>query len=308
MKKTLLIVNPKAGKMKAKGSMFDVVETLSKSDFRVTIEITKRQGHATELARDSSGEFDLIVCVGGDGTLNEVVSGVIDSEKPLPIGYIPSGSTNDFAATLGLSKKPKDAAQDIVDGIETKLDVGLFGDKYFTYVASFGAFTSASYNTPQNVKNALGHLAYVLQGVCDIPSIRSEKLRIETDTGRVYEGSYLFGAISNTTSVGGLISLDERIVTMNDGCHELLLVKSPKNIADLNRCISAILSQNYSNSDVIELDSLSSATVTSENAIVWSLDGERAETDGSVSIRNISRAVTMILPRSTVSSSLLCSN
>ena len=304
MKRTLLIVNPRAGKMKAKGALFDIIQALSDAEHRVTVELTKYSGHAAELAHELSDDFDVIVCIGGDGTLNEVVTGILEAGTECPIGYIPAGSTNDFGTTLGISKNVRKAARDIAEGIEKQIDVGVFGDRYFTYVASFGAFTSTSYDTPQNLKNALGHLAYVLQGISNIPSIRAENLRIETDRGTVYEGGYIFGAISNTTSVGGVISLDERIVTMNDGSHELLLVKAPKNIADLNHCISAILSQKY-DSDMIEFDSMSAGTVFSENPIVWSLDGERAETSGSIRVRNLNRAITMILPSSTMDSSLL---
>lgn len=304
MKKTLLIVNPCAGKLKARGSLFDIITILSDAGHRVTVELTKYAAHATAIARERAREYDVIVCAGGDGTLNEVVTGVLESGARITIGYIPAGSTNDFGTTLGISKNVKKSSQSVANGVEKQLDVGLLGGRHFTYVASFGAFTSTSYKTPQNMKNALGHLAYVLQGISDIPSIRAENIRIETDKGILHEGSYIFGAISNTTSVGGVISIDERIVTMNDGIHELLLVKAPKNIADLNHCISAIISQKY-DSPMIEFDSLSSGSITSENPIVWSLDGERAEFGNKTEFINLNRAITMILPRSAAVSPLL---
>lgn len=303
MKNVLLIINPRAGKTRAKTAMFDIVDVLSSNGARVSVEITRHAGHASELAANADTRADTIVCVGGDGTLNEVIEGVVKSGSKVNIGYIPSGSTNDFASTLNISKDMKTAALDIVNGSATTLDIGCFGDRYFTYVASFGAFTKASYSTSQDIKNALGHLAYILQGICDIPSIRAEHASIVADTGN-YSGDYIFGAIANSTSVGGIISFDETIVTMNDGKFELLLVKRPRTLPELNRCINALLTQNY-DCDMIDFGTLSRADITTENPLTWSLDGERADTDGKIHVENLTRAVTMILPRSASTAPIL---
>lgn len=296
MKNLYLIVNPHAGKAKAKNGLFDIISTFSEHGFRTTIELTQYPGHAGDMIRYLDKEYDLVVCVGGDGTLNEVIGGMIDSKWNIPIGYIPAGSTNDFGTTLKLSKDFKTATMDIVDGVVRTIDIGKFDNRYFTYVASFGAFTKVSYSTPQSIKNALGHLAYVLQGIQDLPSIRAEHIKFTDGEGNVFEDDYIFGAIANTTSVGGIISFKETVVSMNDGKFELLLVKKPKNIADLNKCVNALLTQNYK-SDMISFATLENCTITSDNPLTWSLDGERADTNGQVYVDILENVVQMILPR-----------
>jgi len=308
MKNVLLIINPRAGKAKAKTFLFDIIDTLSEHDMTVTVEITRYSGHARDICSYISDSYDLVICAGGDGTLGEVIAGMICSKKQIPIGYIPAGSTNDFGTTLRLSKDMKKAALDIAVGVTRTLDIGKFGDRFFTYVASFGAFTKASYSTPQEVKNTLGHLAYVLEGMKDLPTIKGEYARITTDEGKVYEGEFIFGAIANSTSVGGVISLDKRIVTMNDGKFELMLIKNPKNLTELNKCINALLTKNYYNSNMIIIDSLKSAEIITDNPLTWSLDGERCDTDGSVSIRNLNNAIRMVLPSTVNETEILYEN
>lgn len=297
MKHVYLIINPHAGKAKAKTALFDIINTFSENNYRVTVDLTRYSGHARDMIRYLETEYDLVVCVGGDGTLNEVISGMIDSKWNVPIGYIPAGSTNDFGTTLKLSKDFKTATHDIVNGVVRTLDIGKFEDRYFTYVASFGAFTKASYSTPQSIKNALGHLAYVLQGIQDLPSIRAEHLKFTDSKGNVFEDDYIFGAVANSTSVGGIISFKETVVSMNDGKFELLLVKKPKNIADLNKCVNALLTQNYK-SDMISFTKLEKCTIHSDNPLSWSLDGERADSDNEVNIEILKNAVQMLLPTS----------
>ena len=308
MKNVLLIINPRAGKAKAKTFLFDIIDTLSEHDMTVTVEITRYSGHARDICSYISDSYDLVICAGGDGTLGEVIAGMIYSKKQIPIGYIPAGSTNDFGTTLRLSKDMKKAALDIAVGVTRTLDIGKFGDRFFTYVASFGAFTKASYSTPQEVKNTLGHLAYVLEGMKDLPTIKAEYAHITTDEGKVYEGEFIFGAIANSTSVGGVISLDKRIVTMNDGKFELMLIKNPKNLTELNKCINALLTKNYYNSNMIIIDSLKSAEIITDNPLTWSLDGERCDTDGSVSIRNLNNAIRMVLPSTVNETEILYEN
>ncbi len=297
MKTILLIINPRAGKGKAKSFLFDIIDTLNEHDTRVITEITKYSGHAKNICIDLPEDIDSVICAGGDGTLNEVIAGIIESKRSVPIGYIPMGSTNDFAATLHLSKDIKKATQDIVNGDTKHIDVGRFGTRYFTYVASFGAFTKSSYSTPQDAKNLLGHTAYVLEGLKDLPTIKPEHVKLTADDGKVYEGDYIFGAIANSTSLGGVISLKESLVTMNDGKFEMILIKNPKNIAELNVCINDILARNFDSSDMIDFASVKSVKIESDTRVTWSLDGERADTDGNVFIRNIRHAVEMILPQ-----------
>ena len=302
MKKALLIINPRAGKTKVKAALFDVVNTLCRHGYLVTTAVTQKPGHAVTLTKEMAKDHDIVVCSGGDGTFNEVVSGLIDSGTNLPIGYIPSGSTNDFANTLGLSKDLRHAAEDAVTGVRKPMDIGSFNNRYFSYIASFGAFTRASYATPQDTKNVLGHMAYILEGIKDIPSIKAEHVKIETED-KVYEGDYIFGAVANSTSVAGIITLDDKIVMLNDGKFELLLIKKPPNMGELSKCINALLSQNY-NSDMIEFASMESGVITTDDKLVWSLDGERADTDGHVEIKNLHNAVTLILPSAAADSSI----
>ncbi|MBR6604224.1 MAG: acylglycerol kinase family protein, partial [Clostridia bacterium] len=171
-KKLLLIINPVAGKMKSKNALFDIVKVFSDNDFDVSIRLTKRRGHGTEIVENEHMNYDLIVCVGGDGTLNEVVRGLVRGGADTPVGYIPAGSTNDFASSIGLSPNIKTAAENIAKGEKYQLDIGAFKDVIFTYIASFGAFTSASYSTPQATKNAIGHIAYVLEGIKDLSTLK----------------------------------------------------------------------------------------------------------------------------------------
>lgn len=302
MKKALLIINPRAGKTKVKAAMFDVVNTLCRHGYLVTATVTQKPGHAVTLTKEMAKDHDIVVCSGGDGTFNEVVSGMISSGLSVPIGYIPSGSTNDFANTLGLSKDLRRAAEDAVTGVRKPMDIGSFNDRYFSYIASFGAFTRASYATPQDTKNVLGHMAYILEGIKDIPSIKAEHVKIETED-KVYEDDYIFGAVANSTSVAGIITLDDKIVMLNDGKFELLLIKKPPNMGELSKCINALLSQNY-NSDMIEFASMESGVITTDENLVWSLDGERADTDGHVEIKNLHNAVTLILPSASADSSI----
>ncbi len=249
-------------------------------------------GNGYTLAKTHAAAVDLVVCVGGDGTFNEVVSGVIDSGADVPIGYIPCGSTNDFASGLKLSKAPLRAAQDILEGTPKTYDVGLFGERYFSYVASFGAFTRASYATPQNLKNALGHLAYILEGIKDLPNIHPVHMRIET-ADAVFEDDYIFGAICNSTSLGGILTIDPSAVDMNDGLFELLLIKYPKTAAELNDCIRCLQEKNY-NSSTLTFHSTDRMTIIADPSVDWTLDGEREAGHAQVTVENRHNAFRLI--------------
>jgi YegS/Rv2252/BmrU family lipid kinase len=241
---------------------------------------------------EKAGDVDLVVCAGGDGTFHEAVSGILTGGFDVPLGYIPCGSTNDFAASLGLSTDIIKAAQDIVEGTPVRYDMGLFGDRHFSYVASFGAFTRASYTTPQNVKNALGHVAYILGGISELSQLRKEKVRIELED-QVIEDEFLFGAVSNSISMGGIFTLDPKQVDMRDGKFELLLVRAPKNLAEIRECIQALQTQKY-NCAMITFLSAKSMTIYADPEMPWTLDGEREDGHDRVEIRNLPLALQLM--------------
>lgn len=291
-KRLLLILNPISGKMTGKRHLADVLERFCRGGYIPTVFVTTACGDACRLAATHGGEADLVVCLGGDGTFNEVVTGLLEAGHTTPMGYIPCGSTNDFAAGIGLKKTIPEAADAILEGTPHTYDVGMFGDRYFSYVASFGIFTRASYATPQNVKNALGHLAYVLEGIKELSNIRPWHLRFEVD-GQTVEGDYIFGAVSNATSLGGVLKMDPAAVDMNDGRLELLLVKMPRNATELSECIRALAEQRY-DTDAITFMSGTEFLVTADPTMDWTLDGEWGSGGEKISIRNRRDAITLI--------------
>lgn len=293
MKKLLLILNPCSGKKKASHALADVVNVFNRGGYDVTVYITAARGDATNVVAQRAPEFDLVVCAGGDGTFNETISGLLAGGHDTPIGYLPAGSTNDFASSLHLSKNLVEAARDIVEGTPRRLDVGRFNDRYFSYVASFGAFTRASYATSQNVKNALGHLAYLLSGIKELAYIRSRRLRFTLDDGRVLEDEYIFGAISNSTSVAGILTLSEDLVDMNDGVFELLLVRKPENLLELNDCVLALTTQDY-HTPMLTFTSARSVEIEAPEDMDWTLDGEREPGSAHCRAENLHDAIRIV--------------
>lgn len=293
MKKMSFIMNPRAGQRKANRQLADILGIFNRAGYQVQAYMTACQGDAVEAARRSAPGQDLVVCCGGDGTLNEVINGVLQSGADTPIGYIPAGSTNDFAASLHIPNNCLKAAQAIVEGDPFPLDVGKFGDRYFAYVASFGAFTKTSYSTPQNVKNALGHTAYLLEGISELSQIRKTHVRLELEDGTAVEDDFLFGAISNSTSVGGILTLSPEQVDMGDGLFELLLVRAPKDIGQLAECIVVLKNQKY-NCRMITFASASRITVHAPQDMGWTLDGERSEGAQLLRIENLHHAIRLI--------------
>jgi len=293
VKKLLLIVNPYAGMRRVNRNLSDIVAVFNRANYEVIIYMTAGQGDGTRIAEAKARDVSLVVCAGGDGTFNEVLTGVLRSGCRTPMGYIPCGSTNDFGASLGLSANVVQAAKDIVNGREARYDVGKFGDRYFSYVASFGAFTRASYSTPQNVKNALGHTAYLLEGIQELSQLRAEHVRIELKD-RVIEDDFLFGAVSNSTSVGGVLSLDPRQVDLGDGLFELLLVRAPRDLTELSECVRALRSQRY-NCGMITFLSTDKLRIFTDKEMPWSLDGEREEGRTEIFVENLRHAMRMIV-------------
>ena len=293
MKKLFFVVNPCAGMRKANRNLADIIAIFNRAGYDVITYITACSGDAAAVVEQRAAEMDLIVCCGGDGTFNETVTGILRSGMDIPVGYIPAGSTNDFANSLRLSSNHLQAAQDIVEGVPVSYDVGRFAQRYFSYVASFGAFTRASYSTPQNVKNALGHTAYILEGIQELSQIRNVHARLELDDGSVIEDDFLFGAICNSTSVGGLLTLDPKQVDMRDGKFEILLVRAPKDLAELHECVLAVQKQIY-NCKMITFCSSPRVTVTTDPNMLWTLDGEREDGHGRVVAENLHHAFKLM--------------
>lgn len=292
MEQLLLIVNPGAGTKKASKHLAEIISIFNHADFDTHVCITEKYGDAIDAIKKLGSKMDLIVCCGGDGTLNETVTGIIEAGLDLKLGYIPAGSTNDFASSLKLSGDILTAAKQIIDGDAYHYDVGKFDDRYFTYVASFGAFTKASYATPSNIKNTLGHMAYILGGIQELSNIRAEHIRMELD-GEVLEDNYLFGAICNSTSLGGILTLDPCLVDMSDGKLELLLIRAPKDIQELHECIIALTTQKY-NCGMITFRSAASIKVETEQELTWSLDGERADASRAFQIEAMEKRIRLI--------------
>ena len=293
MKKMLFIMNPISGQKKAAKYLPEIISLFNRADYEVITYITGSRGDATRMAALRGGDVDIVVCCGGDGTFNETISGLLQAGLTTPVGYIPSGSTNDFASSLKLSTNPLKATQDIIEGQAVAYDVGKFGSRHFSYVASFGAFTQSSYATPQSIKNVLGHTAYVLSGISELSQIRKEHVRMEID-GEIVEDDFLFGAISNSTSVGGVLTLDPKFVDMSDGLLEILLVRAPRNLLEIPECIQAFQSQNYNNCAMVTFRSGRKIRILSNPGMIWTLDGEREEGHWEVMAENIHHAIHLV--------------
>ena len=296
MKKLLFIINPVAGKKHAGSSMYNVVKRFCDTGYTVTVSVTQHKGHGRELARSAAKEgYDLILCTGGDGTLNEVTSGIYESGKRVPFGYLPAGSTNDFARTLRIPIAPVKATEQILKENPMKLDMGEFNDgqQHFIYIASFGAFTEVAYSVPQNAKNKFGHLAYLYEGVKNMANLRAYNTTVIADGDREYKGRYIFGAITNTRSIAGLITLYDKEVDLNDGLFEVMLVKEPKDPIDFSNIVVGLSSSVHDN-EMFDYFRASELTFHMPKTAPWTCDGEEARhQDGVIHIRNIKDALTI---------------
>ncbi len=271
MKKLLFIYNPVSGSGKARARLGEIVERFVPFNYEVTLHPTQRQWDAQEFVSQRGGEFDHIVCAGGDGTLNEVVSGLLRVENAPPLGYIPMGTTNDFSRTLGLPTNLMQAADCAVMGTPQAVDIGEFNGRTFVYVAAFGLFSEVSYSTPQELKNALGHLAYVVSGISSLGASQPYHVKVEYDGG-VLEDDFIYGMVSDTVSVGGILGLNKDSVCLTDGKFEVTLVRKPQNPAELNEILLALMKQKPQG-NVIGF-STSWVRFTCEKEVPWTLDGE----------------------------------
>ena len=276
-----------------------MIDLFNRAGYTVIVHMTNQPGEGERIIQEFAHRVQLIVACGGDGTFNETVSGVLKSGLNVPIGYIPAGSTNDFAASLHLSTNIMQATRDVIEGTPDALDVGVFAGRYYSYVASFGAFTRASYATPQNAKNLLGHMAYVLSGMQELTQIKSYHLRFELPDGEIIEDDFLFGAVSNSISVGGVLTLAEDRVDLTDGKFELLLIRMPKDLKELTDCVVALQKKTY-DSAVLTFRSVPWVKITAPADMDWTLDGEREEGHESIEVGCLQQAITVIRRQDTL--------
>lgn len=293
MKKMLFVMNPHAGTKKGKRVLTDIISIFNAAGYEMTCFMTAGPGHAIDIVKEHAAGKDLVVCCGGDGTFNETVSGLLQAGLDIPVGYIPAGSTNDFAASLRLPTNILEAARHIAEGTPVTYDLGVFGQRHFSYVASFGAFTKSSYATPQSVKNILGHTAYVLSGIAEIAQIRSHHVKVETPDGISVEGDFIFGAISNSTSMGGVLTLDPKVVDMRDGKFEVMLVRAPKHMSEIPECLRALQRKEY-NCSMVTFFSAEQVKVYAPGDMPWTLDGEKEPGHEEVLVQNLHHAFRLM--------------
>ena len=293
MKKLLFIFNPCAGKGAVRGHLTGVLDAFTKAGYLTTAYPTQKKADATRVAAELGGQYDRVVCCGGDGTLSETIAGLLTLDDAPALGYLPAGTTNDFSRNLALPKSLEEAAQTAVSGPVRKCDVGAFNHKTFIYVAAFGVFTDVSYDTPQEFKNLFGHLAYLLNGVTRLGSIKSYPLQIVHDNGTL-EGEFIYGMVSNTVSVGGFKGLPGNMVSLDDGLFEVLLVRKPKSLSELQSIVTALLQQKtMEDGAVIALHS-THLQVISQEPLPWTLDGEYGGDPLVADIENECQAIELV--------------
>lgn len=293
MKKLLFVYNAHAGKASIRSKLAELIDLMVKNGYRVTSHPTQYSGDATELIGQEGAEYDLIVCSGGDGTLDEVVTGMMQLKEKKPIGYIPMGSTNDFANSLRLPKNVLEAAEVALNGKRFACDVGQFNDNSFIYVAAFGIFTEVSYQTNQELKNLLGHAAYILEGAKSLLDIEAYQMCVEYED-TVLEGEFIFGMVTNSVSVGGFKQIAGKNVLLDDGVFEVTLIKRPKNPLELNEIVTSLLAR-VDNTDLIYSFKTSEIRFFAEREVSWTLDGEYGGSHQQTVIKNWHQAVEIMV-------------
>ena len=294
MKRLLFIYNPQAGKGIIKPHLANVVDTFTKAGYLVTVWPTQGKADATHVAARQGWWYDRVVCCGGDGTLSETVAGLLTLDAPPVLGYIPAGTTNDFSKNLGLPRGVEKAAAMAVEGTPRQCDMGRFNDRTFVYVAAFGIFTDVSYGTPQEFKNAFGHLAYLLEGATKLGDLgRGYHLTVEHDGGTV-EGDFIYGMVTNTNSVGGFQIFPAKQVSLDDGVFEVVLVRQPRNVADLQDALVSLVRQSHEESRQVEAFHTSKLKVAAAEPLPWTLDGEYGGDPEVAKIENLHKAITLV--------------
>ncbi|MBQ1947950.1 MAG: YegS/Rv2252/BmrU family lipid kinase [Clostridia bacterium] len=299
----LLIINPQAGLKKFNRYTLDVIEKFTNAGYVCTVCTTSKETGAVHCIEKFGAKADVIVCVGGDGTFSEVISGMRLAGIKRPVGYIPAGSTNDFGNSIGLPKNFLRAVDDIIEGTPQNYDLGSFNGKGFSYIASFGIFSSTSYTTPRNLKNTIGHLAYLLSSVKELSNIRPIHVRVETKE-QIFEDDYIFGAISNSLSFAGVLSIDPNKVKMDDGAFELMLIRMPKNIIDVSKIVTCLTNQVY-DPNYITFCSIDAAKIQLDEEIPWTLDGEYQPGSDIIDFHVLPSAVQIIMNRKSNQKKLL---
>ena len=292
MKKLLFIVNPRAGKTKSRAPLFDAVAQFSRAGYLVRVYITEAGGQARDITARWGGQYDMVVCAGGDGTLNEVISGLQTLAHPPVVGYLPQGSTNDFANSLGIPKNMEEAARVAVNGTPFPCDVGGFNGDTFVYVAAFGLFTEVSYQTSQQMKNILGHAAYILEGAKHLMDITSYRMKVSHD-GEIIEDEFIYGMVTNSLSVGGFKGISGPDVLLDDGLFEVTLIKNPKNPIELNKILAGLANRENDN-ELIYSFKTRELHVESQEEVPWTLDGEFGGNHTDLTITNLNKQITIM--------------
>ena len=292
-KKMLFIFNPRSGKGSIKSRLVDILDIFVKGGYEVTVHPTQAYMDGLKVTKKRGGNYDLIVASGGDGTLDEVVTGMLTAGHQHPIGYIPAGSTNDFANSLFMPKNMTEAASMIMEEELYHCDIGRFNSQTFAYVAAFGLFTDVSYETDQDLKNVLGHVAYILEGVKRLFDIKSYHMKVKSEEIEV-EDDFMVGMITNSRSVGGFKNLTGKNVDMNDGLFEVTLIVKPKNPLELQEIMTALVMAE-DNTDLVHSFKTGKITIEAEEAVPWTLDGEFGGNHTSVEIENMHKALNLYL-------------
>ena len=294
MKRLLFIYNPQAGRGIIKNHLAAVADLFTKAGYLVTVWPTQGKEDAAHVAAQQGWWYDRVVCCGGDGTLSETVSGLLTLDQPPVLGYIPAGTTNDFSKNLGLPRGVENAAATAAAGVPRPCDMGRFNERTFVYVAAFGIFTDVSYGTPQHFKSAFGHLAYVLEGATKLGDLgRSHHLKAVYDGGEL-EGDFLYGMVTNTSSVGGFKIFPPSQISLNDGVFEVVLIRQPRSLADFQETLLALARQSTGASGRVEAFHTSRLTITAQDPIPWTLDGEYGGAPETAKIENIHKALTLV--------------
>lgn len=302
MKKALFVVNPHSGKGLIRNHLLEIVDILVKNGYEVTVYPTQGRGDACRAMRERRKSYELIVCSGGDGTLDEIVTGMMQSGFKTTIGYIPAGSTNDFANSLNIPSTMKKAAEVVVSGKVFSCDVGRFNEDVFVYIAAFGLFTEVSYGTPQEMKNMLGHMAYILEGVKHLQNIKSYHLKVtsvsENGETMVIEDNFIYGMVTNSYSVGGFKSIAGNVfkgkIALDDGLFEVTLIKMPKNPMELNSILAALTIRNIDTAYMYSFKS-GSLVIESGEEVAWTLDGEFGGAHKTVTLTNEKQAMDIVI-------------
>lgn len=297
-KNILLIVNPCSGKKRTRKSTQDVVRFLTEDGSKVTVKETACKGHAAKIAEENGEQYDLIACCGGDGTFNEVINGALNTEKKIPLAYIPNGTTNDTAATLSLPTDLRNLTELIKKDEYRKCDIGTLNSRYFFCAVSFGFGAEASFSTKQALKNKIGHVAYILSNIKKIPDVHPVKMDIEYDDKKI-SGEFIFGAVINTKSVGGMFKLDENVFKINDGKFEIVLVRKLDSIIEIPHALVKLQKKEYDNERIILIQA-SKVKFSSPDEVAWLIDGEDGGKLREVTVGNINEGIELCAPKSNI--------